>query len=115
MIIRSTIFFLFFIQWGLLVGIIFMPLLISKRTSLWTIKLWAQGIKLSSKYILKINLEINGKKNITTSPNIIAAQHQSSFETYILFLLFEKPIFIVKKSTMLELVKCKPIRPKLCC
>jgi len=37
-------------------------------------------------------------RNISDKPCIIAAQHQSSFETYILFLLFKNPIFIVKES-----------------
>tara|TARA_B100001094_G_C18078233_1_gene743774 strand:+ start:209 stop:919 length:711 start_codon:yes stop_codon:yes gene_type:complete len=96
--IRSLLFFIIFIQWGLLVGITLMPLLISKKSSLWTIKLWAKGVQFISKFILKINLEINGKKNISDKPCIIAAQHQSSFETYILFLLFKNPIFIVKES-----------------
>ena len=96
--IRSIIYLLFFITWSLITAITFMPLLLSKRTSLWTIRIWSKGILISSKILLKITLEIKGTENIIDGPCIIAPQHQSSFETYILFLIIKKPIFIVKES-----------------
>ncbi|MAI05845.1 MAG: hypothetical protein CBC47_01760, partial [Alphaproteobacteria bacterium TMED87] len=47
---------------------------------------------------LKINLKVNGQENILKGPCIIAPQHQSSFETYILFLIIKRPVFVVKES-----------------
>ena len=96
--IRSIIYLLFFITWSFITAITFVPLLLSKKTSLWTIRIWSKGVLISSKIILKINLEVTGLENIIDGPCIIAPQHQSSFETYVLFLLINKPIFIVKES-----------------
>ena len=95
---RSIIYLLIFIIWSLTVAITFLPLLFSKETSLWTIRFWSRGILISSNIFLKINLKVNGQENILKGPCIIAPQHQSSFETYILFLIIKRPVFVVKES-----------------
>lgn len=95
---RSLFYLILFIFWGLLVGILRLPSLLSPNHSLKTIQIWSRGVLFLAKIVCGINLEIKGRENLPKGPFIIAAQHQSAFETYALYLIFMNPAFVIKES-----------------
>jgi 1-acyl-sn-glycerol-3-phosphate acyltransferase len=48
--------------------------------------------------IAGINYEIRGREKIPKGPLIVAAKHQSAWETFALISLFDNPLFIVKRE-----------------
>ena len=54
------------------------------------------------KIILSVNIRVLGKENIIKNKKFfIAASHQSMFETFYLQVIFDAPVFILKKELML--------------
>ena len=48
--------------------------------------------------IVGIRYRLEGQENIPEGGCIIAAQHQSSFETYLLTIALERPVFVLKRE-----------------
>lgn len=57
------------------------------RTNLWLLRL-----------IAGIEYEVRGREKIPDGPIIIAAKHQSAWETFALLTLFDNPFFILKRE-----------------
>lgn len=51
-----------------------------------------------ARVVVNIESETLGRENLPAGACIIAAQHQSSYETYRLFLELDQPIFILKRE-----------------
>lgn len=99
--LRSLTFFILFQAWTVAVAVFALPLLLTRRTTLIAIRLWARGVIWLARTITGIRFRSEGRENIPKGPCIIAAQHQSSFETYCLFLEVEDPVFVLKKELLL--------------
>lgn len=95
---RSFLFLIIFLIWTLSVAILGLPFLATRRGALGGTRAWARGVAALARWILNIHFEVRGRENVPDGPCIIAAQHQSAFETYMLFLLFEYPVFVLKQS-----------------
>lgn len=96
--LRSIFYLPVFLSWTLIVALIGLPFLITRKGALGVTRVWARGVAAMARWILRIKFEVRGQENLPDGPCIIAAQHQSAFETYMLFLLFEYPVFILKQS-----------------
>ncbi len=99
--LRSIIYLLTFLGWTLVVSILGLPTLITREGALRTTRFWAHGVRSMARWLVGVRFEIRGAENIPDGPCIIAPQHQSAFETYMLFLLFRYPVFILKESLQL--------------
>ena len=97
-ILRSTLYIPLFLAWTLAVALLGLPFLVSRRGALAVTRFWARGVATLARWLVGVKLEVRGRENVPDGPCIIAAQHQSAFETYMLFLLFEYPVFILKDS-----------------
>ena len=97
-LIRSFIYLVVFLPWTLAVAILGLPFLITRQSALGVIRFWSRGVTFLARWIISVQFEIRGRENLPDGPCIIAAQHQSAFETYILFLPFKYPVFILKES-----------------
>ncbi len=95
---RSVFYLFVFLVWTLLVTILGLPLLLTREGALSTTRFWAHGVRYLARWIVGIRFEIRGQNHLPNGPCIIASQHQSAFETYLLFLLFKHPVFILKDS-----------------
>lgn len=96
--LRSFLYLIIFLIWTLAVALIGLPFLVTRRGALGTTRVWARGVAAFARLILNIQFEVRGRENLPDGPCIVAAQHQSAFETYMLFLLFEYPVFVLKQS-----------------
>jgi 1-acyl-sn-glycerol-3-phosphate acyltransferase len=98
-LIRSWIYLVVFLTWTLGLAIICLPVLLKSSWTLAAIRLWIRGIMLLARTIVGIDCRVTGKENLPPSGAcIIAAQHQSSFETYRLWIDLPRPIFILKRE-----------------
>lgn len=98
--IRSTFFSLFFYVWTALVGLTGWVLLIlyPSRGAMMVGKLWTYGNILGLKIICGVHYTIEG--TLPKDGAILAAKHQSTWETYALYALCNKPVFILKKELL---------------
>lgn len=102
-IARSAFFNLFFFMWTLSNLMVSLPvtkaqngpkmILISRR--------WARGILWGLRVFCNIKIEVRGSENIQKGRNyIIASKHQSVWETVAFHLVFDSPIFVLKKELL---------------
>lgn len=101
MMVRSWIYLVLFLIWTLFIAVGFLPSLVSARGALGSIRLWARGVKLLARAIVGVRFRVEGREHIPSGSCIIAAQHQSAFETYMMFLEVERPVFVLKRELTL--------------
>jgi 1-acyl-sn-glycerol-3-phosphate acyltransferase len=65
-------------------------------------KIWSIGVFWMLKKICRIDYKIIGKENISKTPCIYACKHQSMWETVIMHLIIDRPVYAYKKE--LELI-----------
>lgn len=97
---RSWIFEISFLLWTVLVAVSCLPALIFRRSTLACIRFWVKGVMVLARVLCGITYRVEGKENIPKGACIIAAQHQSSFETYRLFVEIDAPVFVLKRELM---------------
>ena len=98
---RSWIYLFTFLTWTALVPVVCLPALIKKGWALAVIRFWVRGVMALAKHIVGINAATTGHENLPQGACIIAAQHQSSYETYRMFLELDSPTFILKRELIL--------------
>ncbi|MGH1455191.1 MAG: 1-acyl-sn-glycerol-3-phosphate acyltransferase [Alphaproteobacteria bacterium] len=100
--IRSTIFNLCFYALTAISCICLLPTLILPRTTyLGVVYGFVHTTAFLEKYILGLTYEIRGKENLPTEgAYIIAAKHQSAYETFKLHILFKDPSIVLKKELL---------------
>ena len=96
--IKSILFYFFLYIWTIFLGIIFVPFLFLQKEKLYKpAYLWIKGIFFLLRIMCNITYKVQGNNNIPNSNGlIIASKHQSTFETLLLFSMFQKAIFIHK-------------------
>lgn len=101
MFLRSALFNLAFILWTLIIGISCICILPKKNGVFLAGKIWAGGTLFFLKIFCGITHEVKGRENIPSGPVIIASKHQSAWDTLVLFLLFTRPTYILKRELYL--------------
>ncbi len=102
--IRSVIFNILF--YGVLtpaVCIGLMPALIMPRAAThWVAKTYQQLAHLLEVYVLNLKMEVRGYENVPKdgSPYLVAAKHESAYETLKLLILFNDPTIILKRELL---------------
>ena len=98
MILRSIIFNFIFYFTILFFGIIFLPFLISKKLTRLTVKFWACLIIYFLEIILGAKVIFENKHIYNNRGYLIAANHQSAFDTIFFLKEFDKVVYVVKKE-----------------
>lgn len=96
--LRSLIYLVLFLALTIGAAIICLPTLISRRWALGSIRTWTRCVSALARIVVGIDCRVEGTENVPRGACIVAAQHQSSFETYRLFTVLEHPIFILKRE-----------------
>ncbi|MEP9376976.1 lysophospholipid acyltransferase family protein [Aquabacter sp. CN5-332] len=98
-LLRSILFQAAFYAVTIFYGIVLLPFLLMPRRWLWQgVLTWIRSCLLVVRYVGGIRTEITGKENIPDGPLLVAAKHQSAWETLALLLLFKDPTFILKRE-----------------
>jgi 1-acyl-sn-glycerol-3-phosphate acyltransferase len=101
LIVRSLIFNLvFYLNLGVLLVAALFTLVLPRRAVLGMAKLWGRSSVWLLRAICGTKVELRGADKIPKGPLIVAAKHQSTWETFALLHLFEDFTFIVKRELM---------------
>ena len=100
--IRSILFNIFFYGITALFCIIFIPtLFFSRKTILWVTHFWLGTVARIEKHILGLSFEVRGQEHIPLDGSyILAAKHQSAYETLKLHHLVGDPTVVLKKELL---------------
>src|ERR1700756_727169 len=97
--IRSLIFTILFYPVFLFWAIIALPTLVLPRAALLRVaSWWAQTNILLMRIVCGIKVEFRGVEKIPKGPLIVAAKHQSMWETISLLRFFDAPFFVLKRE-----------------
>ncbi|KAA6406306.1 1-acyl-sn-glycerol-3-phosphate acyltransferase [Candidatus Tokpelaia sp.] len=61
---------------------------------------WARSLFWLQKYLVGLNYRVEGSENLPQGPYIVAAKHQSTWETLVLPLYIPDPSFILKRELL---------------
>lgn len=100
--IRSTIFNICFFFTTIIACIICLPTLFMARgASMAVVDGWIWFVHRLEKYILGLDFEVRGIENLPADGSfIVAAKHQSTYETLKLHILFDDPAIIMKRELL---------------
>lgn len=99
--LRSLLYQILFLAWTLLVGVIYLPLLLgSRRLMQRGAGFWLGGALWLQKTVLGLSFEIRGRENLPRGASMIAAKHQSAWETMVFHRLVGDPAFILKQELL---------------
>jgi 1-acyl-sn-glycerol-3-phosphate acyltransferase len=101
LIVRSLLFnLLFYLNLGVLLVAALVTLVLSRHAVLEMAKLWGRSSVWLLGVVCGTKVELRGVEKIPKGPLIVAAKHQSTWETFALLQLFEDFTFIVKRELM---------------
>jgi 1-acyl-sn-glycerol-3-phosphate acyltransferase len=100
--VRSTLFFFAFLFWAFVPAVAFLWILLGSREAVFAaVRFWQSGFAWLSKTILGLDYKVVNAHYVPEGACIIAAKHQSAFETCILNVLFGNPAIVLKKELTL--------------
>lgn len=65
------------------------------------VRLWLRQIQWIERHIGGIRWQVKGEEHIPSGPCIVAAKHQSAWETFKLHLLFDDPAIVLKRELLM--------------
>jgi 1-acyl-sn-glycerol-3-phosphate acyltransferase len=100
--LRSLLYQLLFLPWTLALCLLYLPLLAvaSRRTIQHAARLWLEGALWLQKTVLGLSFEVRGAENLVRHGAILAAKHQSAWETMVFHRLVGDPAFVLKKELL---------------
>lgn len=72
--------------------------LLPRRLFLAGVKAWARSSIFLMRVLAGTKLEVRGREHIPPGGLLVAAKHQSAFETFALFILLDDPAFVLKRE-----------------
>ncbi|PTW63298.1 1-acyl-sn-glycerol-3-phosphate acyltransferase [Breoghania corrubedonensis] len=98
-LLRSALFNICFYLYIVVALVVYAPAFFLPRRVGWPlIVLWARASLWMLRVIAGIKIEVRGRENIPDGGFIVAAKHQSVWETFALLTLFPDPTFILKRE-----------------
>jgi 1-acyl-sn-glycerol-3-phosphate acyltransferase len=100
--VRSLLYQLLFLPWTTLLVVGGVPVLLTapRRTVQRVAWVWLEGTLWLQKTILGLSYEVRGIENLPKSGAIVAAKHQSAWETMVFHRLVGDPAFVLKKELL---------------
>ncbi len=97
--LRSLAFNGAFYGWTIFCAILLLPfLLFPHATAVKGVRFWIQGIFWICDHILGLHLKVVGYDKLPQTPFILAAKHQSAWETFVFHYLFPDPTIALKRE-----------------
>ena len=107
-LVRSVLFNILFYGFTLLVGVFGLPaFLIGPRAVRTVSRFWSRTLVAMARVVAGIDVDLRGVENLPTGPAIVAAKHQSAWETLYFTELLDAPAAVLKE----ELVRAPVIGP----
>ena len=107
-VVRSTLFNLLFYGFTLLVGVLGLPsFLLGRRAVQKVSRFWSGTLVAMARVVAGIDVELRGTENLPKGAAIVAAKHQSAWETLYFTELLDRPAAVMKQ----ELVRVPLVGP----
>jgi 1-acyl-sn-glycerol-3-phosphate acyltransferase len=101
-LIRSVLFNLTYLLWSVFMHIVCLPLLLAPASWVWKAAyLWIDGTLFLLRLFCGLDHRELGLENLPKGPAIIAAKHQSAWETLFLSRRLNRPAFILKRELLM--------------
>jgi 1-acyl-sn-glycerol-3-phosphate acyltransferase len=102
-IIRSLAYQALFLPWTLFVAIAYLPLLAfgSRRFTQRCAAFWLKGALVLQRAVLGLSFVVRGRQNLPAGAAVIAAKHQSAWDTLVFHTILDDPAYILKKELLL--------------
>jgi 1-acyl-sn-glycerol-3-phosphate acyltransferase len=96
--LRSIAFNLFFYGWLFSLSLVCLPLLALPRAAARrVVRLGVHGVVLFLRVLVGLDYRVTGREHIPAEgPVVLAAKHQSAWDTMIFLILFDDPIYVLK-------------------
>lgn len=99
--LRSAVFNALFLGGSAVMAIAALPLLAAPASWLIAyVRAWARGVVALLRAICGIRLEVTGLEHIPPQGAIVAAKHQSAFDTVVWLVLLPAPVYVLKKELL---------------
>ncbi len=99
--LRSALYQVLFLTWTLLLALLYLPLLLGPRQAVvGAARLWLKGALVLLRLVCGLGYRIEGRENLPDGPFLIAAKHQSAWDTMIFHQLVADPAYILKKELL---------------
>ena len=99
--LQSISFAIAFWAWSIIANIVFLPTLVMPRPAVVLgQRVWAHGVTTALKLFAQLDVEVRGKINSPKGPHIIAAKHQSAWDTIIFHVLAQDPAIVMKQELL---------------
>lgn len=97
---RSCLFSLFLPVWTVIISTLGLPLLLAPQKITTLVgQTWAMGVLAGLRLLCNITYELRGIEHLPQDPAfIVAAKHQSAWDTVVLLYYFPSPVYILKKE-----------------
>lgn len=96
--IRSVLYLLAFAVWAVIACVGQLPLLIRRSWTPTAIRIWNTGNVVLGRIVAGVGCRVEGLEHLPAEPCIIASQHQSSYETYRVFVDLLHPVLVLKQE-----------------
>lgn len=98
-LLRSLLFVVWLYGLMAVLGLVCLPtLLLPYRFTLSLIRVYTRLMLFGLRWICGIKVVLRGRDRIPAGPLIIAAKHQSMLDVFIPFLIFDKPVIVMKRE-----------------
>ena len=97
MILRTFLFFAGWMALTLLMGVLAIPTLVSQRAVWMAAHIWARLTLLWLRVACGITSQVQGLEHLRDA-RIVAANHQSAWDTLMLWCLLKHPVFVLKRE-----------------
>jgi 1-acyl-sn-glycerol-3-phosphate acyltransferase len=99
--LRSLVFNFLFYAWSTVLQVTCLPtILLPPSAVTWVQRTWVRGTFVLLAFVCGLRYEIRGRDRMPREPCIIAAKHQSAWDTMIFALLFKRPSHILKRELL---------------
>lgn len=98
-VLRSIVFNVLLALWVAVIPLALLPILLLPRAWIAAIiRFWAGGVAVLAAGILGLRYRVVGADNLPAGPCVIAANHQSAWETLMMFRIVRDPAMILKRE-----------------
>lgn len=98
---RSLAFQAAFWAWSVAINLAWIPaLLLPPAATVLGQRIWAKGVMALLRGVAGIRYEIRGRERIPEGPVLIAAKHQSAWDTMIFHIIVEDPAIVMKRELL---------------
>ncbi|WP_417516388.1 lysophospholipid acyltransferase family protein [Minwuia sp.] len=99
--LRALLFNIWFWLWSAMLNIAFLPgLLLPRHVVMRGQRIWAQGLNFGLRVFVGLTWTVRGREHLLPAPVIIAAKHQSMWDTIIWHIEVDDPAIVMKKELL---------------